>query len=46
MGFKTIRVVRKNRIHFGNAPNVQAEPHYEIDSIVKLPDLLRKINGV
>ena len=46
MGFQTIRVVRKNRIHFGNAPNIGAEPHYEIDSLVKLPDLLRKINGV
>ncbi len=46
MGFQTIRVVRKNRIHFGNAPNVQAEPHYEIDSISKLPDLLRKIDSV
>jgi len=46
MGFKTIRVVRKKRIHFGKAPFAQAQPHYEIDSIAKLPDLLKEINGV
>lgn len=46
MGFKTIRVVRKRRIHFGKAPSQQAQPHYEIDSIAKLPDLLGKINAV
>jgi putative hydrolase of the HAD superfamily len=46
MGFKTIRVVRKRRIHFGKALSQQAQPHYEIDSIVKLPELLRTIEGV
>jgi putative hydrolase of the HAD superfamily len=46
MGFKTVRVVRKRRIHFGQAPSKQAEAHYEIDSIAKLPDLLKEINGV
>ena len=46
MGFKTIRVVRERRIHFGKAPSSQAEAHYEIDSISKLPDLLKEINGV
>jgi len=46
MGFKTIRVVRERRIHFGKAPSQQAQPHYEIDSIAKLPDLLGEINAV
>ena len=46
MGFKTVRVVRKRRIHFGKAPSSQAEAHYEIDSVTKLPDLLKEINGV
>jgi putative hydrolase of the HAD superfamily len=46
MGFKTIRVVRKKRIHFGKAPSKQAQPHYEIDSITKLPELLRTIDGI
>lgn len=46
MGFKTIRVIRENRIHFGKAPNADAAANYEIDSIVKLPDLLRQINGL
>lgn len=46
MGFKTVRIVRKRRIHFGNAPNAEAKAHYEIDSITKLPDLLRKIDVV
>jgi putative hydrolase of the HAD superfamily len=46
MGFKTVRIIRKRRIHFGKAPNIQAEANYEIDSITKLPDLLRKIDAV
>ena len=46
MGFKTIRIVRPKRLHTGRAPSQQALPHYEIDSIVKLPDLLRKMNVV
>jgi putative hydrolase of the HAD superfamily len=46
MGFKTIRIIRKNRIHFGKAVNAHAAANYEIDSIVKLPDLLRQINGL
>ena len=44
MGFKTVRVVRAKRIHFGQSPSQQALPHYEIDSITKLPDLLKKID--
>lgn len=46
MDFKTVRIIRKRRIHFGKAPSQQAQPNYEIDSITKLPDLLRTINGV
>jgi putative hydrolase of the HAD superfamily len=46
MGFETIRIIRKNRIHFGNAANAHAAANYEIDSIAKLPDLLRKIDSV
>jgi putative hydrolase of the HAD superfamily len=44
MGFKTIRIVRAKRLHLGPAPSPQAQPQYEIDSITKLPDLLRKID--
>jgi len=46
MGFKTIRIVRAKRLHSGPAPSQQAQPQYEIDSITKLPDLLRKIDVV
>ena len=46
MGFKTVRIVRSRRIHFGKAPSQQAEAHYEIDSIAKLPDLLKKIDVI
>lgn len=46
LGFKTIRVVRERRIHFGNAPNTDAQANYEIDSIAKLPDLLRNIDAL
>jgi putative hydrolase of the HAD superfamily len=44
MGFKTVRVVRAKRIHFGKAPTPGAEANYEIDSIAKLPDLLKTID--
>jgi putative hydrolase of the HAD superfamily len=46
MGFKTIRMIREKRIHFGQASSQQAQPHYEIYSIAKLPDLLKEIDGV
>jgi putative hydrolase of the HAD superfamily len=46
MGFKTIRIIRENRIHFGKAADSQASANYEIDSIAKLQDLLRKIDSV
>jgi putative hydrolase of the HAD superfamily len=46
MGFKTVRVIRKRRIHFAKAPNAQAKAHYEIGSIAKLPDLLKEIDGI
>jgi putative hydrolase of the HAD superfamily len=46
MGFKTIRVVRKRRLHTGQAPSKEALPHYEVDSVAKLPDLLKEINSV
>jgi putative hydrolase of the HAD superfamily len=46
MGFKTIRIIRENRIHFAKAANAHAAANYEIDSIAKLPDLLRKIDSV
>ena len=46
MGFKTVRVIRERRIHFGKASSAQAEAHYEIDSISKLPDLLKEIDGI
>jgi len=46
MGFKTVRVVRAKRIHLGQAPSQQAQPDYEIDSISKLPDVLREIDVV
>jgi len=46
MGFKTIRVVREKRLHTGQAPSQQALPHCEIDSIAKLPALLRQMDVV
>ena len=46
MGFKTIRIVRPKRIHLAPAPSTDAEPNYEIDSITKLSDLLKKIDVV
>ena len=46
MGFKTIRVIRPKRIHLAPAPSTDAVPNYEIDSIAKLPELLRKIDAV
>ncbi|MBU1259560.1 MAG: HAD family hydrolase [Planctomycetes bacterium] len=46
MGFKTVRIIRPKRIHLGQAPSKQAQPGYEIDSINKLPDLLKEIEIV
>jgi putative hydrolase of the HAD superfamily len=46
MGFETIRIIRENRIHFGKAADLHAAANYEIDSISKLPVLLREINGL
>jgi putative hydrolase of the HAD superfamily len=46
MGFKTIRVVRKKRLHTGRVPSKEALPRYEVDSVAKLPDLLKEINSV
>jgi putative hydrolase of the HAD superfamily len=46
MGFKTIRVIRKRRIHFGSASSAQAGPNYEVDSIAEVIDLLRTIDAV
>ena len=46
MGFKTIRIIRENRIHFGKAADANAAANYEIDSISKLPDLLRRIDDL
>jgi putative hydrolase of the HAD superfamily len=46
MGLKTVRIIRKNRIHNSPAPYDEAQAHYEIDSITKLPDLLEAINAV
>jgi len=46
MGFKTVRIIRDKRIHLGPAPSSQAEANYELDSIVKLPLLLRTIDNV
>jgi putative hydrolase of the HAD superfamily len=46
MGFKTIRIIRPLRIHTGQAPSKEALPHYEIDSIEKLPDLLKKVDVI
>ncbi|MDD5011722.1 MAG: HAD family hydrolase, partial [Phycisphaerae bacterium] len=43
MGFKTVRIIRPKRIHQGQAPSEQAQPDYEIDSIGKLPDLLKEL---
>jgi len=46
MGFKTIWISRKNKIHLEPAPSPQAVPQFEIQSITELIDLLRKINAV
>ncbi len=46
MGIKTIRIIRDRRIHSDSAPSKQAEANYELDSIKKLPDLLRTIDNV
>jgi putative hydrolase of the HAD superfamily len=46
MGIKTIRIIRDKRIHPDPAPSKQAEANYEIDSIKKLPRLLRTIDNV
>lgn len=46
MGFKTVRMIRKNRIHDNPAPCRDAQAHYEIDTIVKLPGLIEEINNV
>lgn len=46
LGFKTIRIIRKKRIHFGKAYEAIAEAKYEINSISDLPDLLRKIDAL
>ncbi|MDD5134282.1 MAG: HAD family hydrolase [Phycisphaerae bacterium] len=46
MGFKTIRVIRKGRIHFGPAPSAQAGPSYEVSSITEVINLLREIDAV
>ncbi len=43
MGFKTVRIIRPKRIHQGQALSAQAQPDYEIDSISKLPDLLKEL---
>lgn len=44
MGFKTIRLVRSNGIHKSPASSKDADAQYEIDSIAKLNDLLKKID--
>jgi len=46
MGFKTIRIVRERRIHFGQACDQTAKPGYELSAISDLPDLLRKIDAI
>jgi len=46
MGFKTVRVVRAKRLHLAQAPSQQALPHYEIDSILKLPNLIGEMDVV
>jgi len=46
MGFKTVRIIRKNRIHIDPAPCSEAQAHYEIDLITKLPQLLEAIDGI
>jgi putative hydrolase of the HAD superfamily len=46
MGFKTIRIVRARRIHTSPAASPDAQAQYEIDSINKLKDLLKKLNNV
>ncbi len=44
LGFKTIRILRKNRLHKSQAPSKEALPQYEINIITELPDLLKKID--
>ena len=46
MGFKTIRITRERRIHTSPAASKDAQAQYEIDSINKLADLLKKLNNV
>lgn len=46
MRFKTIRIMREKRLHLGHAPTKEAEPQYKIDSISKLPELLKKIDAL
>jgi len=44
MGFKTIRILRSKGIHTSPASSKDAEAQYEIDSLTKLNDLLKKFN--
>ncbi|MBN1787198.1 MAG: HAD family hydrolase [Sedimentisphaerales bacterium] len=46
IGFKTIRIIRENRLHDSKARCSEANAQYEIDSIVKLPKLLEAINDI
>ena len=46
MGFKTVRIIRKNRLHDSPALCSEANAQYEIDSIIKLPQLLETIDNV
>lgn len=46
MGFKTILISRKNRIHFEAAPSQDAAAQYEIGSISEIINLLKKIDGL
>jgi putative hydrolase of the HAD superfamily len=46
MGFKTIRIVRVNGIHRNPAGSKDAQGQYEIDSLTKINDILKKINAL
>ncbi len=43
LGFKTIQLVRPNRVHFGQAPDENGKARYVIKSLEQLPELLKEI---
>ena len=46
LGFKTVHLIRPNRLHKSEAPDENAKPDYVIKSLIELPTLLKEMENV